>query len=179
MATLSGMSVELGFLCSCCGQRHDGLPFSYGATAPVYWQESLEGSAGSVLGDEQCVIGGDHFFVRARLVLLVRDAEQDFEWGVWVSLSEANFVRLEASWSAPERVSEPPYFGWLSTELPGYEPTSVNLKTMVHSQAVGTRPIVELEPTDHPLAVEQRSGITVARVQDIAERLLHPGHPAS
>jgi hypothetical protein len=32
-----------------------------------------------------------------------------------------------------------------------------------------------LEPTAHPLAVEQRSGITRARVQQIAEILLHPG----
>ncbi|GAB3449493.1 DUF2199 domain-containing protein [Actinophytocola sediminis] len=171
------MSVELGFLCSCCGQRHAGLPFSYGALAPAYWQESLEGSPGNVLGEEQCVIGGVHFFVRARLVLPVRDAEEDFEWDVWVSLSEPSFDRMTELWTDPTRVNEPPYFGWLSTELPLYDPTTLNLKTQVHSQPVGTRPTVELEPTDHPLAVEQRSGITVARVQDIAERLLHPEGP--
>jgi len=44
----------------------------------------------------------------------------------------------------------------------------------VHSQLVGIRTTVELEPTDHPLAVEQRTGITTARVREIAERLLHP-----
>jgi len=32
---------------------------------------------------------------------------------------------------------------------------------------------VELESTDHPLAVEQREGITMDRVQEIAEALLH------
>jgi hypothetical protein len=54
------------------------------------------------------------------------------------------------------------------------------LKTRVHTQAVGKRPLVEMEPTDHPLAVEQRTGITLARVQEIAETLLHrlPGLPA-
>jgi hypothetical protein len=30
------------------------------------------------------------------------------------------------------------------------------LKTNVHTRARGLRPTVELEPTDHPLAVEQR-----------------------
>lgn len=35
------------------------------------------------------------------------------------------------------------------------------------------RPLVELEPTDHPLAVERRTGITLGRVQEIAETLLH------
>ncbi|WP_240944597.1 DUF2199 domain-containing protein [Micromonospora thermarum] len=50
----------------------------------------------------------------------------------------------------------------------------MNLKTEVHTDQVGARPHVVLEPTDHPLAVEQRTGIAVARVQEIAELLLHP-----
>jgi hypothetical protein len=44
---------------------------------------------------------------------------------------------------------------------------------MVHTRAVGVRPYIQLEPTDHPLAVEQRTGITLARVQEIAEMVLH------
>ena len=38
----------------------------------------------------------------------------------------------------------------------------------VHLRDDGVRPYIELEPTDHPLAVEQRSnGITVDRVAEI------------
>lgn len=170
VATLSAMSSELGFLCSCCDEWHDGPPLSFGTPAPAYWQDDLPDS---VLTGEQCVIEREHFFVCARLVLPVRDAEEEFEWGVWVSLSRANFVRMTELWTEPSRVDEPPYFGWLSTELP-YEPSTLNLKTMVHSRPVGIRPTVELEPTDHPLAVEQRTGITMARVREIAERLMHP-----
>jgi hypothetical protein len=44
---------------------------------------------------------------------------------------------------------------------------------MVHTREVGQRPRIELEPTDHPLAVEQRQGITRERVQEIAEIVLH------
>ncbi|MCP2288567.1 hypothetical protein APR08_001481 [Nocardia amikacinitolerans] len=173
---LTGMSTDLGFLCSCCGQEHDGLPFGYGTVAPAYWNEDLEGRPGNVLGGEHCVIGGEHFFIRARLVLPIVDAENDFEWEVWVSLSESNFDRATKLWTSPERVQETPYFGWLSTELPTYEPTTLNLKTKMHSRPPGIRPTVELEPTDHPLAVQQRTGITLARVQAIAEQLLHPRH---
>jgi hypothetical protein len=43
----------------------------------------------------------------------------------------------------------------------------------VHAHQAGVRPHLELEPTDHPLASEQRTGITVARVQQIAEQILH------
>ncbi|MEV0676127.1 DUF2199 domain-containing protein [Actinosynnema sp. NPDC050436] len=163
-----------GFHCSCCGRHHDELPFSYGTPAPAFWHEGLAADAGSALAAEQCVIGGEHFFVRARVVLPVVDADEDFEWGVWVSLSKAHFARASKLWVDPARVDEPPYFGWLSTELPVYEPTTLNLKTEVHSQPIGTRPTVELEPTDHPLAVEQRTGITLDRVRAIAELLLHP-----
>ena len=36
------------------------------------------------------------------------------------------------------------------------------------------KPFIELEATDHPLAVEQREGITMDRVREIAEALVHP-----
>jgi len=36
-------------------------------------------------------------------------------------------------------------------------------------------PLIELEPTDDPLAVEQRQGITIERAVQIAEFLL-PRH---
>jgi hypothetical protein len=76
-------------------------------------------------------------------------------------------------WYTPGRESEPPYFGWLSTELFTYPTTTLNLKTSVHTQPVGVRPHIELEATDHPLAIEQREGITWERVQEIAENVMH------
>ena len=75
-------------------------------------------------------------------------------------------------WDTPGRESEPPCFGWLCTSLPLY-PKTLHLKTHVHTHPVGERPFVELEPTDYPLAVEQRNGITMDRVREIAEALLH------
>jgi hypothetical protein len=161
-------------VCNCCGQRHDGLPFSYGVEAPDYWRDELAGDGRSVLDGEVCIIQAEHFFVRARIVLPVLDADNAFDWTVWVSLSRTNFERMLEVWTTPGREEEEPYFGWLSTELPVYPQSTLNLKTHVVTKPVGTRPHVHLEPTDHPLAVEQRTGITVARVQQIAERLLHP-----
>src|SRR6185369_9048794 len=63
-------------------------------------------------------------------------------------------------------------FGWLNTRLRFY-PDTLNPKTMVHLRSGYLRPRVEVEPTDHPLAVEQRRGITLARVREIATALLH------
>jgi hypothetical protein len=60
----------------------------------------------------------------------------------------------------------------LSVEVPGYAAT-LHLKTNVHSRPPGVRAAVVLEPTDQPLVVEQREGITLARLEQLATVLLH------
>ena len=75
-------------------------------------------------------------------------------------------------WDDANRARLGPYFGWLCTKIPGY-PDSVFLKTMVHQREVGARPYVELEASDHPLAVDQRAGIDRQRLRDIVVKLLH------
>ena len=58
-------------------------------------------------------------------------------------------------------------FGWLANELPGYEPSTLQLETMLQPDpAPGMRPFVEVERSDHPLSIEQRESITVARVRE-------------
>jgi len=98
--------------------------------------------------------------------------DERFRWGVWTSLSKSNFDRMVDLWHDPKLLDEPPYFGWLSSSIDLY-PDTLNLKTNVHSKDIGQRPSLLLEPKDHPLAIEQRSGVAMARVREIAERSLH------
>jgi hypothetical protein len=42
----------------------------------------------------------------------------------------------------------------------------------VFAEEYGVRPSVELEPTDHELAVEQRRGITMERAWQIVHRYI-------
>jgi hypothetical protein len=49
----------------------------------------------------------------------------------------------------------------------------MNFKTRVHLRDNGVRPYIELEPTNHPLAVEQREGIAVERVAAIYASMAH------
>jgi hypothetical protein len=48
-----------------------------------------------------------------------------------------------------------------------------NLRTRVHLRDDGLRPFIELEPTDHPLAIEQREGISIERVADLYTQMIH------
>jgi len=136
---------------------------------------SEEREAVGQLSTDQCVINDEDFFVRGLVEIPIIGTEDVFTWGVWVLLSKANFERACDLWEDENRVNEPPYFGWLCNSVPGY-PETLNLKTRVHTRAVGQRPYVEMEPTDHPLAVEQRIGITWDRVREIAEMMYH-GNP--
>src|SRR5881398_1763911 len=98
--------------------------------------------------------------------------KRTFSGGVWCSLSEKSYLEVSDHWEDPARERLGPYFGWLCTKIPGY-PDTAFLKTMVHQRAVGVRPWVELERTDHPLAVDQRDGIEEDRLRGIVIGLLH------
>ncbi len=164
-----------GFRCSTCDEFHSGMPFSYRSPAPAPYFEipEAERSARTLLSSDQCIIDNEHFFVVGRLEIPLIEREEIFSWDVWVSLSEKNFERMTELWEVAGRESEPQYFGWLSTSLPCYGEETMLLKTNVHTRPVGQRPFIELEPTDHPLAIEQRNGIALQRVQEFAEAVLH------
>jgi hypothetical protein len=163
------------FTCGRCGQVHEGPPLAYGADYPDAWAAIPEPERPRrvALSEEQCIIDQRDFYVRARLAIPVLDGPGPFEWGVWVSVGPKSFLRMAELWTSPGREREPPYTGWLQTDLPGYPPT-LGLRCRVLTQPVGERPLVELETSKHPLALEQRRGMTSARVQEIAEQLLHP-----
>jgi hypothetical protein len=163
----------MSFTCSRCGDTHD-LPLSFAFEAPANWYEIPEGERPhrAVLDEELCSIDDRYFFIKGRICRPVHESPDPFEWVIWVSLSEASFQRVVATWEQPGREVQPPCFGWLTSQIPCY-PSTLNLKTNVHTRPLGERPTVELEPTDHPLALEQRTGISLARGPEIAAALLH------
>lgn len=163
-----------GYVCRICGEFHEGIPLHYGATAPALYDMIPEGERDRrcELTFDVCMIDAKNWFIVGNLEIPIIGKEERFSWDVWVSLSEKNMKHAAQIWESPERSSEPAFFGWISTLLPCY-PETLHLKSMIHTREVGRRPYIELEPTDHPLAIEQRNGITWLRVQEIAETVLH------
>ena len=170
------MQRAMKFVCATCRDEHDLDEISFGAEAPEQWRLlTEEEQARSELSSDQCVVeskDGRHFFVRACLDLPIRGTDRQFTWGVWVSLSEKSFLEMSERWNDPRRVETGPFFGWLCTNISVY-PDTMLLKTMVHQRAVGLRPLVVLEPTDHPLAIHQRDGIESGQLQQMVAELLH------
>ncbi|GGZ07971.1 DUF2199 domain-containing protein [Streptomyces avidinii] len=147
---------------------------NYAAEAPAVWDPAFADADDCLLSSDQCVIRARYYFVKGLVEIPVIGSDEMFSWAVWVSLSRENFSRAVDLWDTPGREFEEPYFGRLTTDLLAYTPTTLNLKTNLHTRPLGERPFVELEPTDHPLAVEQRTGITRDRVREIAAAVLHP-----
>ena len=161
------------FRCATCDEIHTGMP-TFGASAPLsyYCIPQEERATRCQLGSDDCVIDGREFYVRGCIEIPVHGAEESFAWGVWVSLSEASYEQWRQCFHEAHRSDVGPFFGWLNAALQPY-PDTVNLKTYVHLLDHGIRPYIELEPTDYPLAVEQRNGISAERLAEIYAMMIH------
>jgi hypothetical protein len=158
--------------CGCCGKQFNTLPLDFSSRAPDQWftiPEAERDSRGK-LDSDICVIDGKDIFVRGCLEIPIIGRDDKFIWGVWVSVSKESFDRILELWTAPVIKNEPPRFGWLCNNISIY-PQTMGLKTHLHLRGDGIRPSIELEPTDHPLAIEQRQGILLERVEEIAAEL--------
>lgn len=152
------------FRCSVCGELHDELP-DIGANCPDPWfgiPEDERDRRVRLTGDT-CVIDED-CFIRGVLDIPIHDQPEPFGFGVWVSQKRENFQTYLDNFDTPDIG---PFFGWLCTRIAYYEADTYGLKTRAHFRGNGLRPRIEVEPTDHPLAVDQREGITLARAWEI------------
>ena len=161
------------YKCRTCDEWHEGVAH-LSANAPLYYYSvpEAERAARCDLTSDICIVDEEFFFVRGNIEIPVEGLQQTFAWGVWASLSKTNFQEYLSNYDDPSRGLLGPYFGWLSAALPSY-PDTENLKTLVHPLEPGLRPLIELEPTDHPLSVEQRCGIDQGRLAEIYEISLH------
>ena len=167
------MPAIFSFRCTGCGKIHEGSP-SFGFRAPApYLEQSAEVQGAGELTSDLCRYrdeDGEHYFIRVCLEVPIHGAGAPFLWGVWVSLSRRNFERYIETYAAPDTADR--YFGWLCNYLPYYKNTYA-LKAQVHPRAGAERPLIVLEKSEHPLAMDFHQGISVARAQEIAEAAMH------
>ncbi len=168
-------SDRLIFTCADCGEIHQGLPaLVFDAPAQYFELPEAERDARAELTSDTCVIDESLYFVRTVLCLPIQGTSDHLEWGIWGSLSEANFERFIHSYDSRNQRKLGPMFSWLASVLPGYQST-LNIKTMIHPQDGGLRPYVELDPSSpHQLALDARQGLTAERAIEFARPVLHP-----
>ena len=159
--------------CDICGVEHDRPPDCFGIDAP--WPALVpepEFAERVELTADRCVVDGRHFFVRGHIEIPIHGRSEPLCFSVWASLSDRSFAHMVNRWDEPDRGSDPPYFGWLYSPIYPY-PDTLLLKLSVQSRPPGLTPVFTVEPTAHPLAVDQHEGISEDRWLQLVHQLLH------
>ena len=158
--------------CAGCGQTHRGM-FSLAASSPDVWEgaEAPEANSclrldGDFLSEDFCVLRGEHFFVRCSFEIPVHGLPEAFGFGIWSTLSRANFELYLDGFDSGEYAEMGPWFGWFSNELQPFGPT-LNQKCQVHPQLHRRRPLISMLDPANPLAIAQEEGISPERVMDL------------
>ena len=119
-----------------------------------------------IRGDsDACVIDEEAFYIRGVILIPIVDTADHFGIGVWVSQKRENFLTYMENYDTPDIG---PFFGWLSNSIPPYVPDTWAMKTVAHFQGNNQRPLVEPEPSDHPLYKDYSQGVTIERAWSIA-----------
>ena len=166
-------TLDLFWTCSCCGKQYDKLSLAYALDAPDAWLAlpADERSDRDILWTDSCVIDQQQYFIRGRIVIPIVGHDEPFIWGCWASVSRESFERFGKLWDAPAREQEPPLPAQLANDNPIY-PATLGLACSVVMKNARRRPSFEIQSADHPLAIEQRNGITLDRVKEIASKVL-------
>jgi hypothetical protein len=162
----------MGWACKICGVEHDDVPDCFGVEAP--WRALVpdaEFENRVELTADYCVIDDETFLVRGHIQIPIHGHHDPLAFSVWSSLSRDSFLHMADRSEAADRADDAPYFGWLCSSLPVY-PSTLHLKLSVHQRPPGLTPVFIVEDDDHPLAVDQREGVDVARWHQLALQLL-------
>jgi hypothetical protein len=151
--------------CHKCGKLHYDLPH-IGADKPDNWWDVAEEERERriELTSDTCIIDGEHFFIRGVIQIPVHGQREPFGFNVWVSQKKENFETYLANFDSREIG---PFFGWLCTWIAFYAESTMTLKSRALFRGGGLRPLIEVAPTDHPLSIDQRKGITLAKAWEI------------
>lgn len=154
------------FVCSTCGESHQGLPTDHGWTLPdeVWAIPPAVRNEKARFNADLCELGG-RFFMRCILELPFTQQSEYYGLGVWVEVSERDFLRYVDLYNE-DGTSEPPVPGKIANAVPGYPPT-LGLPVMVQFRGSTSRPSVAPIDRDHPLAIDHREGVDNRRYHEI------------
>ncbi len=168
------MVSELAWTCSVCDKIHRGLP-SLATEAPAHYYSVPEAERPDRvrLTSDICVIDRKAFYVRGVFEIPIIDQKVALEFGVWVSLSDTNFARYQASFEDDDQSKLGCMFGWFASSLPGYD-GSLNLRCNVVPQDNRQRPLIIFNPDDdHPLIADIKNGISLERAIEFVTPSFH------
>ena len=153
------------FKCVSCDQWHEGIP-GWGWKRPVeyFTVPEPERDERCFITTDLCVVDDKAFFVCGCYEAPVVGSSDIISLRLWARLSENDFMEFQSLIGVSERSHFGPYRGTLDISIPTY-PETYELPVTLQIRNDGTRPLVRVADSSHPLAKEQESGATMERVQ--------------
>jgi hypothetical protein len=153
------MKKSNSFQCASCGNWHDEIPLDFGAEVRMPSLRFILPGAIPVSAEiVNSLWWTIDLILSAALLKAPLSTMSNHSVGASGLLSAKSFKRMIEMLDNAEHVQDPPCFGRLSTPLP-YPETTLNLKTMFHTQQAGLRPKIEPELSSHPLALKQKTAL--------------------
>ena len=169
------MEESLGsWVCACCGETHSSVPLSFAVDYPdVYANMTEEERAEHAEASfDQCVIDDGTLAIRGLVEIPIHGTSERFLWGVWARVHHDDFTQIHDSWEEKGREgTRGPFKRRMVNRLPLY-PDTLNLKLTIKIQPLGSRPLFFLDE-EHPLATQQRDGMSLEQARAIASQLMH------
>jgi hypothetical protein len=167
------MSNQFSFKCTKCDEIHSGIPsFSFDAPQYFYGISEEEREKRVFLTSDTCVIDEEYFFAKGFLEIPVLNLGETLSFTTWVSLSESNFMIFQESLDEKDASKYGSMFGWFSSNIDIFG-ECLNLKTNLVLQNNNYKPIIDIEPTEHPLSLAIQNGISKEKLIEIVEYYLH------
>lgn len=175
--------------CAHCGELHDisrmepnqrrpdallGVPEEERGTATFESKDAciLFAKSSGSLFNRVVARPRDRYFIRALLPFKVQGRARPFSWGVWVEVDGRQYDRVMDLWDDPNQDQEAPFHGVLANNIGDYVQTE-GLPGLVHLKDPERIPDFFLSESNHQLAIEQREGVTEARVLKWLDLMLH------
>ncbi|MEM9708115.1 MAG: DUF2199 domain-containing protein [Pseudomonadota bacterium] len=157
--------------CACCGRQFSGI-FDIGFDHPDPWPHGNRAAAGKTvlevgedrLSSDICLLG-EHRFLRAVLPIRVIGADEEFAFGPWCLVEEADFIAYAQSLAGAEEMFEG-CEGWVMNRLPGVGMEGFLPCDLQAAPDPSDRPSIRMRPGSD-LAEYQVSGISFDGLLDI------------
>jgi hypothetical protein len=158
----------MSFVCPTCGKSHDGLQRNFAWKLPdVVWAIPAEQREAAAKCTSDLCQYGERYFIRCILPVPLLGADDPFNWGVWAEVERPTFERYLEIYEM-DAESEPHRLGRVANAIPGYPEISEAME--IHFGKSTERPTLHFTPAcNHPLAKEQREGISGGRYHEILE----------
>jgi hypothetical protein len=159
------------FVCSVCGQTHEGLPTQWAWKLPdVVWAIPEEERESATDFTEDVGTHDGRFFIRCVLPIPFTHQTEFFGWGVWAEVGRATFLRYLDVYEV-DASAEPPLPGTLANVIDLYG-APLGQPVLIQFGIASQRPTLHLTNDDtSPLAQEQRAGMGADRHHEILKTL--------